>query len=420
MFLQKFKIGMTGHAFLIDKDGRVIYRKDAPPLSKFEILGVRGQGNWVTGYYPLYKKRQFVALAPLRLPIFSENNLQWFIHISQDEDETFLPLKVLFGQLINVILLIFIAMIIIGVAFAQIFMIPIRKLHYATTKVAQGDLDYKVEIKTNDEFEEFADSFNWMISSLKTSTASLDRLNKEIVERRKAEEELKKTQDKLMRSEKLAVIGRLSAIVAHELKNPLGVMKNVAYHFRILGLGAEKNKKVEENLNILEEEIENSDKIITNLLEFSREKKPDLKSDSINIDIMESIEKIKIAPEIDIETELDTTLPLMLLDHSQIKEVIYNIVSNAVEAMKNGGKLTVKSYRINETFVEISFTDTGEGISAENLKNIFEPLFSTKPKGTGLGLAVCQSLVENHGGKIEVESQVGKGTVFKIILPIKI
>jgi signal transduction histidine kinase len=137
------------------------------------------------------------------------------------------------------------------------------------------------------------------------------------------------------------------------------------------------------------------------------------------------LDRLRIKPNIDVVTELGDAVPDIEIDGPQIRQVFYNLILNAVQAMDKGGDLMV-STRVREAgskeqggFIEVSIADTGPGIPEKNLEKIFEPLFSTKVKGTGLGLSVCASLVEGHGGKIEVESEKNKGTVFRVALPIK-
>lgn len=239
----------------------------------------------------------------------------------------------------------------------------------------------------------------------------------DITKLKKAEKELKDAQEAVIRSEKLSVIGQLASSVAHELRNPLGVMKNTVYYFNMLEL-SKKDAEVKENLDILSVEIEKSDKIISDLLDFARVKKPTLHLENINLIVKEVLNRVKIGPEIKVVTDLEDTLPDIEVDAVQIQQVFYNIATNAIQAMEKGGRLTIKTV-LKGSFLEVSFVDTGSGISKENLTKIFDPLFSTKTHGTGLGLSVCSSLIEGHGGKIEIESEIGKGTTFMVKLPTK-
>ena len=246
----------------------------------------------------------------------------------------------------------------------------------------------------------------------------LKKYNEEL--EKKVEErtyELRESQDKLVRSEKLAIVGKLASSVAHELRNPLGVIKNVVYYLGMLDQ-TKDNPEVKENLDIITQEIDNSDKIITDLLDFSRAKTPVFLPENINLIIKEVLDRIRIGPEIELILGLKDGLPNIEVDALQMHQVFYNLIKNALDAMEKGGKLTVMTAMRGE-FIEVTLSDTGSGIPKENITKIFEPLFSTKTKGTGLGLSVCASLVERHNGKIEVESEVGKGTTFIVKLPVK-
>jgi len=235
---------------------------------------------------------------------------------------------------------------------------------------------------------------------------------------RQRTKELREAQDRIVRSEKLAAIGQLASSVAHELRNPLGVIKNAIYYLNMLELGKD-NPDIKENLEIISVEIENSDKVISDLLEFSRIKKPALNPEEINLIIKETLNRVKAPANIKVVAELGENLPQIQVDALQLQQVFYNLASNAIQAMEKVGTLTVSSYVTHDETIAIAFIDTGCGIPKENLQKIFEPLFSTNAKGTGLGLSVVASLVESHGGKIEIESEAGKGSTFTVKLPIK-
>jgi signal transduction histidine kinase len=234
---------------------------------------------------------------------------------------------------------------------------------------------------------------------------------------RERTKELRDAQDRVVRSEKMAVVGQLASSVAHELRNPLGVMKNAIYYLNMLGLGKD-NPDFRENLEIISSEIENSNKVIGDLLEFSRIKKPDLKREEINGIIKETLARVKVTAGIKIVAELGENLPPIQIDARQMQQVFYNLAFNAIQAMEKGGTLTISSYVAHDGTIAVAFKDTGCGISQEHLKKIFDPLFSTKAKGTGLGLSVVRMLTEGHEGKVEAESEAGKGSAFTVKLPI--
>ena len=252
---------------------------------------------------------------------------------------------------------------------------------------------------------------------------------KDITERKRAEEalratnkELREMQEQLVRSERLAAIGQLAGGVGHELRNPLGAIKNAAYYVK--GKVAEselsqKEPRVMEFLDIMDDEVNASNKIISDLLGFSRVGKPSVSPARIEKVIEDALSRTAIPENIEVTKKLDTELPEIDIDPDQIQQVLVNMITNAVEAMPEGGKLTIAA-RGKGKFLEVEIADTGCGIPQEAVDKIFDPLFTTRAKGIGLGLAVCKAIIDRHKGNIQVESQVRKGTTFTIKLPLKV
>ena len=270
---------------------------------------------------------------------------------------------------------------------------------------AKRDLENKVEERTKELQQRYME-----LSRNQTATLYMvEDLNRQ-------SKKIKEAQAALVRSEKLAAIGQLASSVAHELRNPLGVIKNALYYLNMLEVG-KKNADIKENMDIISKEVENSNKIISDLLEFSRIKKPALHLENINAVVKDILKRLAKRPDVKISTELEDNLPDIKVDVLHIQQVFYNIATNALQAMDKGGSLKIKT-ELTDDFIETSFIDTGSGISEENLDKIFDPLFSTKPEGTGLGLSVCASLIEGHGGVIDVQSKVGEGTTFVVKLPV--
>lgn len=236
-------------------------------------------------------------------------------------------------------------------------------------------------------------------------------------------EELQKTQDTLIQAEKLSSIGQIAAGVAHEINNPL---TGVLLYTRLM-LKSLKERKLDietsvERLSLMEQETERCTRIIKNLLDFARQTQPKPVSFELGRVIKNAISILSHHAElsnVNIILELEKGLPQVFADPDQIQQVFVNIILNAIQAMPNGGTLTIKSgYVESAKEVFIKFIDTGIGIPKENLKKLFTPFFTTKEKGkgVGLGLAVCYGIIQRHKGKIEVESEVGKGTTFTIKL----
>ncbi len=237
-----------------------------------------------------------------------------------------------------------------------------------------------------------------------------------------ANEEIRETQEQLIRSEKLAAIGQLAGGVGHELRNPLGAIKNAVYYIR--GKVAEselgqKEPRVMEFLRIIDDEINSSNKIISDLLGFSRVGKPSVSPTRIERLIEDTLSHTTLPENIELIKKIDTELPEIEIDPDQIRQVLLNVITNAAQAMPEGGKLTIGAEQDN-SLLKIQITDTGSGIPDQNLGKIFDPLYTTKAKGIGLGLAVCKSIVTRHNGNIEAKSRAGKGTTFTIWLPIKV
>jgi signal transduction histidine kinase len=243
----------------------------------------------------------------------------------------------------------------------------------------------------------------------------LAELRRRVIELKASEVERKEMEEQLMRTEKLATIGQLASGVGHELRNPLGVISNSAYYLN--SILKDGDEKVIKHVGIIQREVQRANKIITDLLDFSKAKPPSLEESDVNTIIMNTLDGIKVPENISVRTSLNGKLPRILLDPDQIRRVFLNIVSNALQAMPEGGGLDIKT-GVKGQFAEITFKDTGEGIPEENIKKVFDPLFTTKAKGIGLGLSIVKGIVESHKGMIEVETEVGKGATFIVQLPV--
>jgi len=234
----------------------------------------------------------------------------------------------------------------------------------------------------------------------------------EMVEQRT--KELRETQEQLIRKEKLAAIGQLGASIGHELRNPLGVIKNSTYYLE-MKLG-DADEKVRKHLGIIDKEIARANKIIRDLMDFARVREPTLQKVDANHLVMEAISRSQIPENVEVITRLKKELPLLRADPDQIEQVFINLILNAAQAMPDGGRLEIAT-RAEDGFILIEFKDHGCGIPEEDLGKLFEPLFTTKTKGIGLGLAISKQLIEAHQGSIEVASEVGKGATFRVRLP---
>ncbi len=228
--------------------------------------------------------------------------------------------------------------------------------------------------------------------------------------------EKKLLEEKIAKQEKLALLGRLVGGIGHELRNPLGSIKNAAYFLKLVIDDADP--EVKETLTILEKEVNASEKIITNLLSFASTK-PLVK---VKININEIIEKtlahIVVPNNIKIETRLSKKIPIVYADPDQLTQVLLNLINNGIQAIENEGKLIIKTSSKDSESIVIEISDTGIGMSKEVQKRLFEPLYTTKAKGIGLGLVITKTIIEKHNGNIQIQSEVSKGSTFTINLPI--
>lgn len=231
--------------------------------------------------------------------------------------------------------------------------------------------------------------------------------------------DLRKAEERLVRSERLAAVGRLAAGMAHGLKNPLATITNCSFYLK-RHLGREEGASIRKQIDILEEEVSRCNKLITDLLSYSQPRPPELTRTDINQCLEETLSRTELR-KIKVQKDF-SPLPSVLVDSEQIKVAFSNIIRNSLEAMPDGGLLTIATKHPipprGEDFIEISFTDSGGGIPEDALGKVFEPFHSTKEKGSGLGLFITHSIIESHKGGCEVESKVGRGTTVTIRLPI--
>jgi len=271
------------------------------------------------------------------------------------------------------------------------------------------------------------------ITERKQAEGEIREMNEEL---RQSSEQLLATQEELVRKEKLAIIGQLAGCVSHELRNPLGVMNNALYFLK--STQPDADEKVKEYLDIISQEIENAGRIVTDILNFSQTRTPKIMPTEPHLLVSRSLEKCPVPENIYLSVTVPETLPLLKVDPRQMEQVMNNLISNAFQAMPDGGTLYISAREVPcsrveaqiipekgseavddpANYVEILVADTGEGISPENMKMLFQPLFTTKHRGIGLGLTVCRNFTEANGGRITAGSRLGEGTVFSVTLPV--
>ncbi len=233
--------------------------------------------------------------------------------------------------------------------------------------------------------------------------------------------ESRRSAQQTIESERFNALTLLAAGVAHEIGNPLN---SLHIHLQLMERQAHKldgagREEFQESIDIARSEVNRLDSIVTQFLRAIRPSKPQLQPENVNMIVEEAVRFF--APEIQdrdivVEQELRSDLPLLRLDRDQMKQAFYNVIKNSLEAMKRGGILRIRTDR-DDTHVLVSFVDTGSGMSAGNLSRVFEPYFTTKPSGTGLGLLIVRRIVREHGGELSIESSEGKGLTLTIRLP---
>jgi two-component system NtrC family sensor kinase len=299
---------------------------------------------------------------------------------------------------------------------------PIRALLNATKKVADGDLGHRLEIESHDEVGDLAESFNRMTASLQKATDNYQSLTRTLEDKvAEKTKELQATQDFLIQSEKLASLGKLAAGIAHEINNPL---TSILINSHLILERTKREDPAVGNLQLIIDETTRCSAIVRGLLEFARQTPPEKTLVDIN-KVIEStlliMETQALVHKVKVMKKFSDEIPEIMVDVNKIKQVFTNVVLNALDAMSDGGFLKITSRKSSDkASAEIIFEDNGQGIPKDDLRRIFDPFFTTKgTKGTGLGLSISYGIIQQHNGTIEVESEVGRGTIITIHLPLR-
>lgn len=315
----------------------------------------------------------------------------------------------------------------------RLIYVPLRDLETGAKRLAAGNLEQPIPVRSEDEFGELAASFNAMTAALSNSQQELREWGHTLEQKvEKRTRELRAAEAEAARGEKLASVGLLAAGIAHELNNPLTGILTFSH---LLRKKMPDGSPEADDLDLVIRETKRCAAIIRRLLDFAREKAPEKKFFDLNQiieDTVRIIERPVNLRDIEITMDLDRNLPPIWVDADLLKQVIMNMLVNAQQAIEEKGTITIRSRRVPQArspepgakpvpMVELSIIDTGCGIPEQNLKRVFDPFFTTKAqgKGTGLGLSVSHGIVKAHGGAIEVESTVGEGTTFRVYLPLE-
>jgi signal transduction histidine kinase len=320
------------------------------------------------------------------------HNRGWTLMLEMPLELMFAPIMVLAK---NIGLLVFGVLLAVAVLFAvigRLFLRPLDELVKGVHWVEQGDLDHRVVVKSKDEFAMLADSFNTMV------------------------DKLQKARDELIQKGKLAMLGQVASSVGHELRNPLGVMSNAVYFLQ--SMDHESNIIRKEYLNIIHDEIDRSERIVAALMDAVRTIPPAPAAYEVPELVAQVLHRYAHPSGMSVILDIPETLPSVYVDGGQIRQVLEKLISNAADAMRESGILTISAAEAEGgNTVTITVGDNGIGMTAEQLGNLFQPLFTTKARGIGLGLVVVKNLTEANGGSLKVQSEEGRGTLCSITLP---
>lgn len=292
------------------------------------------------------------------------------------------------------------------VALAYLIQRPMVELQEKIGLVSEGDLDVAVSFsRRNDEIGDLGRNFNHMMEQLRESREEIERLH----------------HTQISRAEHLATLGEMAAGLAHEIRNPLAGIAGV---IEIIGRDLPSTSPAQAVVKDVRLEISQIDRILTDLLETARPHPPHVSRGDLNTTVEHTVMLVRqqvLSRPIKIELERAPDLPEVEHDSDQIHQVLLNLLLNAVQAIEGGRAGTVR-VRVGsrEGCASVLVSDSGRGISAQNLPNIFRPFFTTKGNGTGLGLSLARRIVEEHHGRIEVTSVVGKGSQFEVLLPFQL
>lgn len=422
-------IGSVGHAYLVDGEGRTI----AHPRFDHVLARSSLTGNGIV-------ERSLEAHQPEALAFEDENGKAqlgsfapvlfegWRLIVQQPAADAYRPVHEMRLRAAVVLGFALAAALACGWLWVRGLNGPLREVVEGMRRIRDGQFGHRLRVSTGDEIGELAESYNVMGRMLERNRREIEAWNRELQDRVDAKTRaLEDAQRQLIQSAKLSSIGQLGAGVAHELNNPLaGIVGQAALlvrRLKRLELDEDERKKLLGYVELVQTESSRCREIIHGLLSYSQA----TSGGTDVIDVNAGLEKLMVlvgnnarSQGIELVTELDPDLPAVTNNEQQVQQVVMHVVNNALHAMDEGGTLTVRTRGLGEE-VAIEVADTGRGIAREHLDKIFDPFFTTKEvwESTGLGLSVCHSIVESHGGRIEVESRLGEGSTFTILLPVR-
>ncbi|HOJ85545.1 MAG TPA: ATP-binding protein [Elusimicrobiales bacterium] len=354
------------------------------------------------------------------------SELDWIIYIERSINVAYQASQDMLSKTWKVMIFVTVFVLFLGYAVSVVITQPIQALREAAAKIAEGNFDFEPDlIIPNDEIGELAHTFLEMSESLKIKTSEillakeqLEKLNRTLENRVEARtRELKSAQEELIKKERLAAMGQMASVVSHEIRNPLAVMNNSIYFIKTK-LGTQVDAKISKHISIIESEIRQANGIIDEILSFARTRELKPKLTHLNSYLEDLVSTYPFPQHIELEKKFYPSQINVNIDQDEMNQVIRNLIKNAIEVMPERGKIIIRTDVTAENMAKIEIEDSGPGIPKDVLEKLFTPFFTTKARGTGLGLAVVKKVIERHKGKVEIISEVGKGTCFKLYLPI--
>jgi len=400
--VQEIHVGQRGYAFLVDQHGRTVaHPRYAPYTHTLETLPepslkqlvekmITGVSSWERYFFDGEEK--VAAFAPIP-------SMGWSIAVTIPTDEYKKEARKIQTRVLQVVALTLVFAI-VGVSLLSFFMLrPVRNLVAATHQIAAGDLNQEIPVHSGDELGDLTRSFNRMIKNLA------------------------RIQSELVRSEKLISLGRMSAGMAHEIRNPLNAMKGAIVH---LQRRRRDDSLIQEYTQLVSEEIDRLNAFVTDFLYFARQATPKPVSTDLNQLILSTQQLFAEQAQkraVRFHNRLADNLPPVMLDMHQIEQVLVNLLINAMDALPEGGDVTFSTFLLNSGAkssgrVRVELRDTGIGIPKAHLQAVFDPFFSTKESGTGIGLPLSLGIVERHGGSLSIRPREQIGTLVTFELPI--
>jgi signal transduction histidine kinase len=416
-------LGKTGELFIVDPEGGFVLRSGSEkPLREKGPQVPSSDGIFrptYTGVYGGYRESEVLGSWKWI------QGLQCYLVAEQDTSEAFHEIDLLVKNAF--IIFIVSGVLILGISFWVVGRVtrPIKHLSARAASLADGHFEGSLLTNLDDEVGRLIAGFNVMAEKLKKAYVKLEgRVEASNKELEAAYEVLKQRQEQLIQSEKMAALGQLSAGIAHEIRTPLTSIK---IFIQSLEEEIEPDETQKEDFRIIMKEIDRINENIARFLNFARPDEPQFQAVDIGSLVKETVNLLAAkfkGSGICLDLCLPDEHPVLEGDPKQLTQVFLNLLINAVEAMPQGGTLTIRSAvtvdpESRREFLELMIRDSGHGISEEDLPRVFEPFFTKKALGTGIGLSIVYSIVQKHDGRIEVESEVGKGSSFILLLPTR-